>query len=803
MGTCFMDAYRAVDAGGTKQLDYKNFKDVKIAHGVVNIVNPVTGEKGKGAHGWVELDDKLVHDVGGSGELYYKPTFYQKAGVSDAKTYSLHEGMKEALRTGHYGPWAGQPKFISATGEKTLYPKAYYPELQKFNPSHDEKGEFASEGTTLYHVTHSSNAKNIQSKGLLPMQTSNWVKGEGGERYGQGEIYSFEKPEDAVRWGAKMDWSFNHETGSGKVSVVPIIVGKEKWVLDNNDPLGHAVSMGKWFKTIGKVPAKQLGTFTPIVHEHVQALMQQKPLVFKLAKAQFKYCSTQVNLPRADAEDVMDRGQVLIAEADLAGNGRELDPHVTVKYGVDPNLEALESVLSRFQPFTITLGRVQVFPVSDHSEGTAPVIVEVISPELRQLHDEIGAVIGSKPDDFPYQPHLTLAYVSPDAASKYAGDDTFEGLTILVSSIALTDLDGEQVEVALGGMVKFNPNHDEKGEFSSKGASSDFQDLLDSHNTIRDHPLRMNPLREEDATKMVLSAGPNLNNKISLFVKENSKELGLKVAGKAKVSLTSSKTEFTAGQKALDEGNMNGASLGAEKGLMWQHQAISDISKSFSKLAKAEDDEESFADQLNDIVSEEWLALPSKVRESILASFNAGIEKGVDELGISDGSMISSLNQTARDWAADRAAELVGMRYDVDGDLVPNPDAKWAISDTTRERIREIVAQAFEDETRMGDLVGAIQSAGIFSDSRALMIAEQETKQAQTSGNYESWKRSGLVEKLRWIMSSSHDVDDVCDENDGVVVNLGEPFPSGDYYPGAHIGCECSAVPAAITGVEL
>lgn len=34
------------------------------------------------------------------------------------------------------------------------------------------------------------------------------------------------------------------------------------------------------------------------------------------------------------------------------------------------------------------------------------------------------------------------------------------------------------------------------------------------------------------------------------------------------------------------------------------------------------------------------------------------------------------------------AAEMVGMKYDAEGNLVPNPSAKWAISETTRDELR-------------------------------------------------------------------------------------------------------------------
>lgn len=66
--------------------------------------------------------------------------------------------------------------------------------------------------------------------------------------------------------------------------------------------------------------------------------------------------------------------------------------------------------------------------------------------------------------------------------------------------------------------------------------------------------------------------------------------------------------------------------------------------------------------------------------------------------------MTASANTVAQEYARGRAAELVGMKRDVEGNLVPNPDARWAVSDTTREKIREIVSDAFAQETPIAEI---------------------------------------------------------------------------------------------------
>jgi hypothetical protein len=92
------------------------------------------------------------------------------------------------------------------------------------------------------------------------------------------------------------------------------------------------------------------------------------------------------------------------------------------------------------------------------------------------------------------------------------------------------------------------------------------------------------------------------------------------------------------------------------------------------------------------------------------------------------------------------------------GELIANPDARWAISDRTREKIKQIVADAFSAETPLEEVKSAIQAAaegnGIFSPARAEMIARTETMRSQVAGNVAVWKKSGLVEKVRWMVSN-------------------------------------------------
>jgi hypothetical protein len=112
-------------------------------------------------------------------------------------------------------------------------------------------------GKILYHVALTANAPKIQAKGILTMQSTNWVRAGDKTRYGGGEIYAFEDERDAHRWAAKMGWELFKNFTSGKVSVVKF-TGRGKWTEDKNDPISQAGSHGRWLKSNDPVPAADI-----------------------------------------------------------------------------------------------------------------------------------------------------------------------------------------------------------------------------------------------------------------------------------------------------------------------------------------------------------------------------------------------------------------------------------------------------------------------------------------------------------------------------------------------------------------
>jgi hypothetical protein len=208
------------------------------------------------------------------------------------------------------------------------------------------------------------------------------------------------------------------------------------------------------------------------------------------------------------------------------------------------------------------------------------------------------------------------------------------------------------------------------------------------------------------------------------------------------------------------------------------------------KVRKASNDEsDRTAEEIYAAIEYEFSYLPSEARASLEEAGISGANDAWLQVEIDDSSIIGGVHQQAADYAASRAAEMVGMKYNAAGELVANPNAKWAISETTRERLREIIRNGFEDQVPISELINRVRDADIFSESRAATIAKTEVRTAQVQANFDVWKKAGVTE-VKWRATGPEPCP-ICLENDGEVREIGKEFPSGDRFPLAHPGCYC------------
>ena len=190
-----------------------------------------------------------------------------------------------------------------------------------------------------------------------------------------------------------------------------------------------------------------------------------------------------------------------------------------------------------------------------------------------------------------------------------------------------------------------------------------------------------------------------------------------------------------------------------------------------------------------------WAFLMDQSEELMTAITKDGVYQALLQIGLGDENFTPAMADLAVRYAKDRAASMVGKKW-VEGQIIDNPDAKWQITESTRDMLRSDIAKALDEGWSAGKLKNELADNYAFSEDRAENIARTELTNADIQGNMIAYKESGIVEGKEWVLGSEHDDDDECDDNvaDGVIP-LDEAFSSGDMEPLAHPRCVCDLMP--------
>ena len=118
------------------------------------------------------------------------------------------------------------------------------------------------------------------------------------------------------------------------------------------------------------------------------------------------------------------------------------------------------------------------------------------------------------------------------------------------------------------------------------------------------------------------------------------------------------------------------------------------------------------------------------------------------------------------------------------------------ISDTTIQQIRDVIAEGNANGwtiTQLAVELGSIDRL-LFSNSRALTIAQTEMGAAANAGAMEGYKQSGVVQKKEWITARDQFVrgSHAANESAGAI-GFGETFPNGLQHP-LELGAPASEV---------
>lgn len=192
---------------------------------------------------------------------------------------------------------------------------------------------------------------------------------------------------------------------------------------------------------------------------------------------------------------------------------------------------------------------------------------------------------------------------------------------------------------------------------------------------------------------------------------------------------------------------------------------------------------------------EEWHGLIT-VEDQLAAMATDGALAGLKQIGATADDIVTIAGDQAAAWGRARAAEMVGMKRNAAGDLVPNPKAKWRIDESTREMVRSTVETALTEGQSADELKAALLDGHAFSPERAEMIARTEMAKADMAGTMVGYRTSGLVMGKKWSTSQDDLVSQECVACEAAgAIGLDDTFPSGEDAPPNHPNCRCTVLP--------
>jgi len=157
-----------------------------------------------------------------------------------------------------------------------------------------------------------------------------------------------------------------------------------------------------------------------------------------------------VRLPQSYSKKIKKWGKDNISDSILCqedGKGRETDTHITVIYGVcDNSVESVKDIAKNYKSIKVKLGKVTYFKSSPDFDV---VKIEIISEDLRKIHEDIKRRLDVKESFNKYQPHCTIAYVKKGEAAQFGGDTFVEGTEIICNKIVFINDKDEEFEIKL------------------------------------------------------------------------------------------------------------------------------------------------------------------------------------------------------------------------------------------------------------------------------------------------------------------------------------------------------------------
>lgn len=160
-------------------------------------------------------------------------------------------------------------------------------------------------------------------------------------------------------------------------------------------------------------------------------------------ESQHEFSSVQILMPKELARKILNWTENHVKGKDLAEDGVEDIPHVTVRYGLHTaDIEKVKKIIKYLKPFEIELGKMTRFEKDDEDV----LKLDITSPELVYLNKVLGTLPNTQ--NHSYKPHLTLAYIKTGRCPKLECKE-FEGVKLTVKELEFSSKNGNKTKITI------------------------------------------------------------------------------------------------------------------------------------------------------------------------------------------------------------------------------------------------------------------------------------------------------------------------------------------------------------------
>lgn len=216
----------------------------------------------------------------------------------------------------------------------------------------------------------------------------------------------------------------------------------------------HSTKEGKTTRGVGvNSLAHHLNGLHGIPSQHEESSPQKEP------EPPHEFSCLLFNLPGDVAFEVRQLSEMIPSE-DLADDGREMNPHITLKFGLHTDdTEEVRQAIQELRPVAVQIGKASVF--EGKGDGDKPIYdvvkLEVESSALHDLNNIVSKRLECTDTHPTYQPHITIAYVKPGLGEYYAKRlNSLEGRTIAFDRVIFSNKRREWNPIKLLGEAQFS-----------------------------------------------------------------------------------------------------------------------------------------------------------------------------------------------------------------------------------------------------------------------------------------------------------------------------------------------------------